>query len=226
MNKHIIFLHGALGTKDHFSQLEKELSGYTVHSFNFLGHGGNSFPENMNMQAFVFQLANYISVNIPGDSHLTIFGYSMGGYAALLLASEKTHKIDKIITLGTKIKWNPEISQKEIQMLNPSVIEEKLPAFAKELEVRHHPQDWKTLLSKTSEMMIDLGNNNYLSPSVLSTIDCDCKIMLGDKDKMVSLEETVEAFKAIKNSSLAILPSTLHPIEKVNIQRLVFEIEN
>jgi esterase/lipase len=227
MEKHIILLHGALGSKSQLEPLEKQLTAFTqVHSFNLMGHGGISIPENMVMEGFVWQLENYIQQNIPGEAHLTIFGYSMGGYAALVLATMNTCKIDTIVTLGTKLLWDPEIAAKELTMLDASIIEEKLPDFARELKQRHQPQDWKLLLRQTAAMMIDLGEKKYLTEEAFTKIIAKTKLMIGDKDKMVSLEETVHAFKKINGASLAVLPTTPHPIEKVNLERLAFELEN
>lgn len=225
MKEHIILLHGALGSKKQFEELEKYLMGDAqVHTFNFIGHGGEAIPENIGMHDLVKQLENYIQQNIPQNTILTLFGYSMGGYASLLLVSKNTCKIDRVITLGTKLLWNEETAAKEIKMLDADLIEEKLPDFAKELRDRHHPSDWKLLLVRTAEMMIDLGVNKYLNDETFLQISVPCKLMIGDKDKMVSLEETVDVYKKIKGASLSVLPSTQHPFERVSVERLVFEI--
>lgn len=225
MENHIILLHGALGSMAQFEELTKALSkDYHVHAFNFIGHGGDTIPEKMKMDDFVNQLESYIQQNISQNAGLTLFGYSMGGYASLLLASKNTCKIDRIITLGTKLLWDEEMAAIELKMLDSNIIEVKLPDFAKELERRHHPADWKLLLKRTGEMMMDLGINQYLNDEIYLQIKVPCKLMIGDKDKMVTLDETVNAFKRISGASLSILPYTQHPIEKVKLERLVFEI--
>jgi hypothetical protein len=48
--------------------------------------------------------------------------------------------------------------------------------------------------------------------------------MLGDRDKMVSLEETVTVSKQLPNASLAVLPQTSHPVEKADPVVLSFFI--
>ena len=55
----------------------------------------------------------------------------MGGYVALQLANKHPKYVQKIITLGTKFAWDKETAAKEVKMLNPEKIEEKIPAFAK-----------------------------------------------------------------------------------------------
>jgi pimeloyl-ACP methyl ester carboxylesterase len=225
MKKHLILLHGALGCAAQLEPLKYELKAdWQVHSFNFLGHGGQPIPSSLLITHLVDQLAEYIRTQIPDKNPITIFGYSMGGYAALMLASRNIFPIQQIITLGTKLFWSPEVATREIGMLNPNVIEQKLPAFAKELEERHAPGDWKLLLAQTAGLMTDLGAHHYLNDEVLGGITVPCKLMLGDKDKMVSLNETVHAFNQIQQRALCVLPSTPHPIEKVDVKRLVFEL--
>ena len=55
-----------------------------------------------------------------GRSDITVSpGHSMGGYVALKLALKRPELVDRIITLGTKFNWTPEVAAKEVKMLNP-----------------------------------------------------------------------------------------------------------
>ena len=51
-------------------------------------------------------------------------------------------------------------------------------------------------------------------------------VMLGDRDKMVSVEETLAVFKALSNGYIAMLPGTPHPIEQVKTGMLQYLIDN
>jgi hypothetical protein len=46
--------------------------------------------------------------------------------------------------------------------------------------------------------------------------------MLGDRDKMVSLEETMAVYQGLPNAQFAILPQTAHPIEATDMELLSF----
>jgi pimeloyl-ACP methyl ester carboxylesterase len=59
----------------------------------------------------------------------SFFGYSMGGYAAMVLALKHPERVDRIVTLGTKFDWNPISASKETQLLNVDLMEQKIPAF-------------------------------------------------------------------------------------------------
>ena len=220
----LLLLHGAIGAKDQLQPLAEELkNNYEVHSLNFSGHGGEQMPNSFSIELFANNVLTYLEKN--NIQKINIFGYSMGGYVALYLAKYYPNKIEKVFTLATKFEWSPDISQKEIRMLDANKIEEKIPAFAQILEKRHQPNNWKVLLKKTSDMMVALGNKNCLTLQDLTSITIPTKIGVGDNDNMVTLGETKEVAQNLKNSELLILQDTLHPIEKVDIIELSNEIK-
>lgn len=221
--QHLLVLHGALGSADQFQSLANLLSPhYHIHLINFYGHGGTKETTHFSIEQFADQVYNYLLENNIDKANIA--GYSMGGYVALYLAKQHPEKINKIFTLATKFLWTPEIAAREIKLLNPEKIAEKLPAFAQALEKRHAPNDWKAVLTKTAELMIALGNSPSLTADDFQKIELPVLIGIGDKDTMVSLEETIDAYRKLKNANLLVLPATPHPIEKVDIQRLVSEI--
>ena len=86
----------------------------------------------------------------------------MGGYVALYLAFHQPQLVESVITLGTKLLWDETTAAKETAMMQPEVILQKVPGFANQLAQRHHPQDWKVVMTKTAEMLTAMGNNNPL----------------------------------------------------------------
>lgn len=214
--KDILLLHGAIGAKDQLQPLVNELmqQGYNVFTLSFSGHGQTPFHDKFGIEEFALEVAQFIKENnliAP-----TIFGYSMGGYVALYLAKQQPTLLGTIITLGTKFEWNPEISQKEIKMLNSKTIIEKVPKFAEALQKRHG-NDWELLLQKTAEMMIGLGIKPALALIDFASIENKVLVGLADKDTMVSLEETTAVYKQLKNGAMYMLPDTKHPIETLNL---------
>jgi pimeloyl-ACP methyl ester carboxylesterase len=155
---------------------------------------------------------------------INIFGYSMGGYVALYLAAHHPEAVDRIITLGTKYQWSPEIAAKETAMLNPVAIETKVPKFAAQLSQRHSPADWKIVLEKTASMLLEMGSRPPLQIADFSQIKNEVLLLLGDKDKMVTLQETAEVFRQLPNAQLGVLPNTSHPVEAADKEHLAFVI--
>jgi|SRR6218665_1572178 len=223
--QNILLLHGAIGSKSQLDELSLNLKDhFKVHTLNFSGHGGKPFSGSFSIPQFATEVLDYLELNHL-DS-INIFGYSMGGYVALYFAKSHPEKVSKIFTLGTKFHWTPEIAQNEIKMLNPEKILEKIPAFANELKLRHHPNDWKTVLLQTAEMMIYLGNNNPLTLQDFSEVEIPVSLNIGENDAMVSIEETEMAYKNLPNAKLHIFPAAAHPIEKVNTGELAVAILN
>ncbi|MEO6540127.1 MAG: alpha/beta hydrolase [Ferruginibacter sp.] len=221
----ILLLHGAIGAMEQLSSLEKYLAGsFLVHRLNFSGHGGSPFSvEPFSIPLFAKEVISFL--DNKGIETISIFGYSMGGYVAMYLAKHHPQRIDKVITLATKFTWDEAIAAKEMKMLNAAKIEEKLPGFAASLQKRHAPNDWKTVLEKTASMLLEMGKDNPLKPADHTTIQQPVLLMLGDRDKMVSLNETLEVYKALPNAQLAVLPATAHPIEMVDPGRLAYELQ-
>ena len=223
--KSIILLHGAIGAKDQLELLAKELSasGYQTYSLNFSGHGQTPFQTNFDIKQFADELLEFVV-----KTHLirpAVFGYSMGGYVALYLASQKPGLFSEIITLGTKFEWSSEIAQREVKMLDAKTISEKVPKFAAALQA-HHGNEWEQLLKRTGEMMVELGNNNLLNEKTFSQIKNKVLIGLADGDTMVGLDETDNAASKISGAKRYTLQNTKHPIESVNAAELAKIITN
>ncbi len=222
--KDLLLLHGALGSKDQFKELEELLSGkFKTHSLNFSGHGRVlSHHHAFTIQNFAHEVLDWLNSNYIQS--IDIFGYSMGGYVALWLARFYPDRVGKIFTLGTKLKWSEEEAHKEIKMLNAEKIAEKVPAFAQVLSDRHGEHEWKSVLSKTALMMHDLAHT-HLKEQDFIKIESTVRLARGSKDSMVSFEETDYVHRLLKNSQFKILNDIPHPIEQIPVSLLTGEIE-
>lgn len=221
--KQLLMLHGALGSKDQFAELENAMqTTYKIHTLNFSGHGRRpSHQHAFTIQNFAHEVLDWM--NESYIQQIDIFGYSMGGYVALWLARFYPDRVGKIFTLGTKLKWSADIAENEIKMLNPEKIVEKVPAFAQALAERHGEHEWQSMMSRTALLMKDLGHT-HLSDQDFIKIEHDVLLGLGGKDNMVSMEETEYIHRLLKNSKLKTYSDVQHPIEKVPVHLLVSEI--
>lgn len=212
----LLLCHGALGAKDQFEALEALLSDtFRVHRINFSGHGGVPIPEEgFSMEHFALDILQYL--NEQEIEQADIFGYSMGGYAALTLAVQHPDRIRRIATLGTKITWTPETAAHEQRYLQPSVMEEKIPDFVKILAERHAPVNWKKVVRHSAQMMLDLGNAPVLDQESFEQIQQPVSIGIGALDRMVSREECLQAVEWLPNGTLQVYEHFKHPIEQVD----------
>lgn len=212
--KNLLLLHGALGHSDIFKPYIQELSKhFHVHTPLFSGHGDIEIPEEgINIEKYTQELADYCEQKNLKDVY--IFGHSMGGYVALCYALHQPENVNSILTLGTKFDWTEEQALKESKMLDPETILSKIPKYAEQLETQHDIK-WKQLLPATAKMMVDLGKNPVLNQTNLTAITTPVQIMVGDKDNMVTLDESIHAYHNIPNAMFAVLPDTKHPMERV-----------
>jgi pimeloyl-ACP methyl ester carboxylesterase len=223
MQAKLLLLHGALGSAEDFEDLTPLLSNkFEVLTLNFAGHGNSELPRaDFSMELFSQQIDHFLTKN--GIENISIFGYSMGGFAALHFALQHPDKVNKIYTLATKFHWTKENAERESKLLNPEKIKEKIPAYALQLQ-KLHGIGWENLLEETAKLILGLGNNNPLSSASLAAIKNTTKLGIGDKDNMVSIEETKQAQQAIQGSLFHLFPDTLHPLNKVNKELLAQEL--
>ena len=109
----------------------------------------------------------------------------------------------------------PEDRQQPINVQSDSAekIKEKVPVYASHLH-ESHGEKWPKVLTNTHALLQKLGENPLLTAETLKDIKAKCLISVGDRDALVSIEESVATYKLIPNASLAIYPNTGHPFEK------------
>jgi len=224
MMTQIILLHGAIGSSHQLDSLKENLTKkFEVHSLNFEGHGGRPINGSYSIDRFVQNVIDFMATNQLQTA--MFFGYSMGGYVALKLAAHHPEKVISIATLGTKFNWNPESAAAEVKMLNPLLIEAKIPKFAEQLKATHAPLDWKEVLKGTAEMMVNLGDGASLSDDEIRSTQVPVLIGIGDLDQMVSIDESKRVADLLPNASLKIYEGFPHPIDRVDISILANEIK-
>ena len=224
--QNLLLLHGALGSKSQFFSWKTELEkDFYVHLLDFEGHGSRSIPDRpFRVPHFIENVVSYLTEN--EISNIDIFGYSMGGAVALLLAKSRPELVGRVFTFSSKFDWNPESAAKACRFLDPEQILKKAPQFAKELEERHYCPGWKNVLLLTKEMILDHGNEPPITYSDLKNIYKTVRMGLGDRDNKVALEETVQAYHELENSELLIMPSTPHSVEKIDVKRITDSIRD
>ncbi len=221
---HVLLLHGAIGAREQLQPLADLLSKkYIIHTINFNGHGGTGSKNGFSIEGFAKDVLDYLQQN--NIERVAVFGYSMGGYVGMWLARHHPHIITRIVTLATKFHWDEMIAAREIKMLDAATIEEKLPVFAQQLQLRHGSAHWRILLEKTKILLQQLGSNNALQLRDYKHILIPCLVLLGDKDKMVTREETIAVQEALPDGIYKLLPDTTHPIEQTNMKLLARSIE-
>ena len=167
-----IFLHGALASHQQFNFYKSLFDGEWL-APDLIGHGSYPLAELQTMT--IPALLSQVKSIIDQEGCVNIFGYSLGGYIALLLAHQFPHQVNKVITLGTIIHWDENIYTREATFLNPSFLLEKVPAFVSSLQ-QIHETPWQILLQHTNILLQDITTHQYLAPEILQEIKSDIYI--------------------------------------------------
>ncbi len=222
----LILLPGALGHATQFDNLIAELKTCNIQAkaMDLAGQGLKPYSTDaitvpLMAEALLFQL-NELKITEP----VNIFGHSLGGYIGLYLCMHFPKRVNSLYTLGTKWHWMAEIADKETAMLDPEKMEQKIPKYVENLK-SIHKQDWKNLVKSIAFLMSDLGLNQYLKPEYVLEINHLIRIALGDRDAMVTLDETANIYKALPNAQFQVYPNTPHPFEKSDIKKLAADLK-
>lgn len=216
----LVLLPGALGAASQFAALRAQLEPhFRIVSPDFEGHGPRpAAGRPFRMAHFVENLLETIVAHDLAPAR--VVGYSMGGYVALALARQQPALIHSVLTLGTKFFWDEATAAREAGRLDPAMLEAKVPQFARELEARHPASGWEAVVRQTAEMLRDLGTHPLLSAAHLAAIQQPVRVLVGDRDATVTVEETTAAWRALPNGQLQVLPATPHPLERVSVMTL------
>lgn len=223
--KNLLLLHGALASKNQFNNLISLLKNdFNADAINLSGHGGTPIdPLGYHFSVFANDILRHI--DSKQIEKVNLFGYSMGGYAALSFAKLYPDRVERIFTLNVKFNWDKNSTEKEVSMLNADNLLAKVPHFADNLIRQHGEEKWKNVLNQTGEMMRNLAVQPFLTDSDIKNIIVPTLLGIGDKDETSSIEETLEIHRKISDSQLLVIPNTKHPFEKINTELLCLFIK-
>jgi len=214
----LLLIHGALGAAPQVAPLADALRDtYDVHCVELRGHGDSPVAAGeFRIEYFAQDVRELMAAR--SIERAAIFGYSMGGYVALYLAARSPELVTSVATLGTKLAWTPDAAARETSRLDAATIRAKVPKFAEVLERRHAgATGWEGVLANTATLMRSLGDSPVVDAALLSNIPQRARLMVGDRDNVVSVDETLIAARTLASGDAAVLPSTPHPFEQVRI---------
>ena len=218
----LVLLHGALGAASQLDALGDALRrDFRIHRLDFEGHASApSRGRPFRVESFAENVVDLL--DNAGVRSARFVGFSMGGYVAVHLAAHQPDRVDRVATLGTKFRWDPETAAREAARLDPMVIRAKVPRFADALAARHERAGgWESVLASTADFLRDLGDHPLLPDDALARVTVPVRVIVGDRDNTVSIEESTAVAHALGAGSLTVLPDTPHPLEQVDLAVLV-----
>lgn len=227
----VVVVHGALGSAEQLRPLADTLRAQrryaSVSTVELPGHGRTPLAEGVPFVMTSFAMALQAHIHHERLERPLVFGYSMGGYAALLLEHLAPGTVGGIVTLGTMLHWTPATASRAAARLDASTMRAKVPAFAALLAERHElAGGWEQLISRTATLLRGLGDDPPLADATLTGIHCPVHLLVGDRDDSVTLEEATRAASHLPHARASMLPDTPHPIEKVSLALVAQEISD
>ena len=212
----LLLLHGALGSAQQLRLLQDRMGGVAI---DLSGHGARDIPaDGITFEHFIGDIDRAFAEQKWKSAHL--FGYSMGGYAALLYAAKHPERVESVVTVGTKFLWTEEGLQKELRKLDPDAMVAKVPAFAQALAVVHGEERWRDVVKAIAKRMTDLATTPLLTPEVCSRIECQVLLCVGDGDTTAVPHDTRIFCSGLKRANVHVLRNTRHPFEEVDLDAL------
>lgn len=213
----LLLLHGALGSAAQLRALQERVGGVAI---DLSGHGSQGIPpDGIRFEHFIADIDRAFDEHGWREAHL--FGYSMGGYAAMLYAAGNPGRVKSVITLGTKFLWNEDGLKKELRMLDPDAMEQKVPAFTQVLADAHGAGRWKQVVRAIARSMIELAASPLLGPEECARIKCPALLCVGEMDTTAVPADTRRFASGVNGAEVFLLPGTPHPFDRVNLDALL-----
>ncbi len=218
----LVLLHGALADHRQFDPLLPHLGRFeTVIAPDFGGHGARPLEGTFAPQTFADELLALLDQR--GWAQVDLFGYSLGGYVAMMLARQAPTRVRRVQTLATKYIWTAESAERETRFLDADKLAAKVPGFAAQLEAIHTAMGWREVLAATAAMMRALASGAPLDTD-LARIAQPVQLSVGDRDTTAGVEDTMRTWRQLPQAALEVIPGLAHPFEKADPARVASSI--
>lgn len=218
-----LVIHGGGGGAATIGPLIEALRPYAdVRAPNLLGHAGRPIPERFSIADWAADLVAYL--DREGLDRVFVTGYSIGAYIALYLARHYPGRVRGACALAGKFivdartvsHWTHLAS--EARLLRPG-------GRASILEKLHAPHDWRVLMSRLVDFVVDLGANPPLTEADLKAITVPVILISSNRDPIVTWDETAATGKLIPGAELVMFYGFAHPISSVPVASVAKAID-
>ena len=186
---------------------------YTVYIVDYPGFGNSNFPPT---HLTIYDYADLIREFIIENNlkNLTLIGHSFGGRIIILLAGYYKNIYDKVILIdsaGIKPKktlksYSKQIIYKFLKKLKIFIPKKKRKQYLNKILSIFGSTDYKSLNSIMRKTFTNIVNEDL--SYYLKDIKNEVLILWGNKDIDTPLKDGYKINKAIKDSSLIVLPGT------------------
>lgn len=151
-------------------------------------------------------------------ARFALIGFSMGGYVAREMARVAPERVSRLVLIATSSRSDSELQERRRAVAlgaNAAVFRGvSRRSIAQSLAPEHEGDS--TLISRIHDMSLRLGGETFRRQAMfrregdldqLASIRCPTLVVAGDRDRLRSVEESVEMAQAIPGARLEILPT-------------------
>jgi pimeloyl-ACP methyl ester carboxylesterase len=205
----LVLLNGGLCTNETWAPQIPALAGrFRVYALEHRGHGhtadvagAHSYDDN------AADAIGFLESVVGGPAH--VVGFSDGGNVGLLMAIARPDLVRKLVTLGANYDTSgliPETEEMLAAMTNPDSDEMAMFRALYAASSPDGPEHWPVVLAKVMKMW---EKEPHIPVSDLARIECPTLVLTGDDD-MVTLEHSIELYRAIPKAELCVVPGASH----------------
>ena len=219
----LLLLHGGLCTNDTWSaQIPAFSERFRVIAPERRAHGHTPDVDGpLNYSDMASDTIGFLESVVKEPAHLV--GWSDGGVVGLLVAIARPDLVRKLVVIGANT--NPGGAVPEAHAISETDPEDPSLEMFRGLYAAASPdgpEHWPIMFAKFAEMVTKQPD---IKTDELARIKSPTLVVAGDDD-MVTLEHTVDLYRAIEGSELAIVPGASHALifEKPDvINRIVLD---
>jgi pimeloyl-ACP methyl ester carboxylesterase len=207
----LLLFHGGTGEIAHYKQVIPELANnFRVIAIDTPGHGRSELPDTLSYQLEADYYSEFIDI-LKLDS-VYVIGWSDGGMAAMLLAADRPDKVKRVMISGSNLGHSgyTDAGKQWVSSISPEIVEKDWGSWVKDYQSKAYEGNNFTDFILACKKMWD--QDPYVPIEKVNKIKSRLLIVLGDRDRYVTLEHGIKMFRLIKGSELLVLPNTGHMV--------------
>ncbi|MET0271338.1 MAG: alpha/beta fold hydrolase [Sphingomonas sp.] len=207
----LVLLHGANGSAEEMRPLAERMpAGITVFRPDWLGHGGRPAPDDdYGVDTIIADLE--LLLDAAGIGRCFLFGYSIGGYLALVLASRRPERARGVATLAARHVWHPHAVAHLVHLATPERLTRPGNPRAAELAAIHHPTDWTRVNAANRRLFASLQTEGALNDAAVRAIAAPGLVLNATADPLVPVAESHALAACFRTWRLGLFPGSAHP---------------
>jgi pimeloyl-ACP methyl ester carboxylesterase len=219
----LVLLHGGLCTNDTWAaQMPVFAERFRVIAPERRAHGHTADVDGpLNYSDMATDTIGFLETVVKQPAHLV--GWSDGGIVGLLVAIARPDLVSKLVAISANANTEAVVPGAH-EMLAAGADDPSMEMFRSLYAASSPdgPEHWPIIFAKMVEM---ISTQPDIKPDGLARIKSPTLVISSDDD-MVTLEHTLELYRAIPGSELAVVPGTSHALvfEKADlVNRLVLD---